>query len=74
MPNFFVSLSRLAWAGRQDQAVDQKPANGKWSIEHTAVHKEFAEVATHVADFSGIGRAEVEEDNALFRHSLEKVF
>ena len=61
-------------AGRQDQAVDQKPANSKGRVEYTTVHEEFAQIATDVADFGGIRRAEVKENDALFRHDLREVF
>lgn len=63
-----VGMGGFARAPGKDGEMDDAEADGVGGIDDAGIHEELAKVAADVRDGGGIGRAEVDEQNSLFRH------
>ena len=68
-PDAGVGAGRFRRAKTQDDAVEQQPAQRlPRSVQHALVAEELRQVATHIGDGRGVGRAEVDEEDGAVGH------
>ena len=69
-PNLRVSLGRLFGSGVEDDATHQQCSEHFGQIDHPGIHEEFVQVRAYVFLGGAVGRAQIDEKNALF-HVLQ---
>ena len=63
-PDLGVGFGRPPRTKRKDEEIQREPAQRRRRVDHTRVGEKLAEIAAHVRRARGVGRPEVDEQNA----------
>src|SRR6266567_1369761 len=58
-------MSGLFRTGRQDRKVYNGESRPPVHVQDTRIHQELAQVATNIADGRGVGRTQIDQQDAL---------